>query len=319
MARDFKFSELCKHRPTYPEPVAVNGYLTPCLDRFKEAMRATVNLAAMPSMIASHARLDQLLICKTHFRMTGQAEMTATELSEWEPTAERGVVFRRLAAEENAILTEDGSKTIHVKLGIPYIDATIKADVGMQIGVDAVFVAILLQSWTAFETFAADLWVSAVDNGSDQFIKLVLNSPGIKKADDNITAKDLRELQYDARTHLGSFLRDTRRVSFQTLKDIIRTYSVGFDKTKADKLFNETDGGRIAAVAAFRNILAHKAGIVDNDFVKQVSAFSEYSHLTPPETILLDGEMVFKLRESAVQMSFALLGFIDERITSLTR
>ncbi len=108
---------------------------------------------------------------------------------------------------------------------------------------------------------------------------------------------------------LGSALRDTRQISFQRLPFIIRNYKAVFGKRIRDVFHNE--GGYISALAAVRNLLIHKAGKADAQFLTQVKGYSELSAIEHNERLKLDGEIVNKLRDAAISVGMKLIAHVD--------
>ena len=317
--RDFKYHELLSCPPTWNlvGPVAKNGYLIPPFRIFESALARTQSLAAMPMMVACHATLHQLFLSNANFWETGRGAISINELLLLNFPEKIGSSIRQESASMSARPQKEHD-TVSATIGIRHIEAELKSSEGMRSSMDAIFTSIILQSWTAFESLAADLWVAAVDNGPERLCRLVINSGSLKKSDESITPKDLFDLQYDARTHLGSFLRDTRRVSFQSLKEISKTYGIGFEK-KGAEIFLKTNSGEIFLLAAFRNVFAHRNGSIDKDFTTQVKDFPEFVTWCPPDIIKLDGQLVGRLRDAATQMGFVLVSFLDQYITALTK
>jgi len=51
------------------------------------------------------------------------------------------------------------------KAGVEYVERLVKVSHGMHQSMEAIMSSVVLESWTAFEILASDLWVAAVDNG----------------------------------------------------------------------------------------------------------------------------------------------------------
>jgi len=64
-----------------------------------------------------------------------------------------------------------------------------------------------------------------------------------------------------------------------------------------------------------RNVLIHNAGKADSTFVKHAQRFPELKQYNPNDELLLDGETVKKLRDSATLPSGRLIQFIDDVLT----
>ena len=75
------------------------------------------------------------------------------------------------------------------------------------------------------------------------------------------------------------------------------------------------EGGYITALAAFRNTLIHNGGKADKKFVKQVQSFAEFRSIKPKEVLVLDGEVVRKLHNSAIVLGWKVIEFVDDVLT----
>jgi hypothetical protein len=214
---------------------------------------------------------------------------------------------------KHASCTDSEKKELIDNMGIKYIEHSLEIDKDMHESMMAVLSTIVLESWTAFETLASDLWVTAVDQGSKDIRNRVMLSKNWLAPDEQITPEKIHELAYDAR-QLGSFLRDVGRVSFQKLDYIRRFYSAAFGK-EIDKLFQNVEEGYIFALSAFRNALVHNAGRADMRFVKAISRFEEFRTIKPKDVLLLDGEVVRKLHNSAIVLGWELIKFVDNVVT----
>src|SRR5207302_160062 len=80
------------------------------------------------------------------------------------------------------------------RLGLQFIEALLTfvpegTTTSMQDSMDAVFSAIVLDSWTAFETLAGDLWTAAVDNEEGEVAARLVaaaSARNLKRPDDNV-------------------------------------------------------------------------------------------------------------------------------------
>jgi hypothetical protein len=198
-------------------------------------------------------------------------------------------------------------------LGIRYIETMLESR-AMQWSVDAVFSAVVLESWTAFECLAGDVWVAAVDNGPKEVASRVALSKHLQKPDDQITWETVLQLEYDPRKTYGSWLREVGKVSFSKLDYIRLFYTEAFGK-ETQRFFDEVEGGYIFALSAYRNALTHNAGRADKHFIKRVERFPELRSIVLNDQLLLEGELVTKLHHSAVGLGRKLVEFVDSVIS----
>jgi hypothetical protein len=79
----------------------------------------------------------------------------------------------------------------------------------------------------------------------------------------------------------------------------------------AKDAFRQIEGGYIRVLNAFRNVLAHKRGCADLKFLEEIQSFSEFNHIKEHELILLDGQAVKKMRDSAMKLGQKLIQIAD--------
>jgi hypothetical protein len=215
---------------------------------------------------------------------------------------------------EKALSESDSEKRALLdNIGVKYIEFSLTIDENMRESMMAILSTIVLESWTAFECLASDLWVTAVDHGPKDVRNRVMISKNWLASDDQITPEKIHELEYDSSQRLGSFLRDVGKVSFQKLDYIRRFYCSAFGK-EVNQLFEKTEQGYIFALSAFRNGLIHNAGKADKRFVKAMARFKEFQSIEPKSDLLLDGEVVRKLHNSAILLGWKLIEYVDNVI-----
>jgi hypothetical protein len=161
---------------------------------------------------------------------------------------------------------------------------------------------------------AADLWCVGVDNGPKELASRVMLSKELLRGDDQITPKTAHTIEHDVRTEPGSWLREVGRVSFQKIEYIRTYYAVAFENY-VRKMFDEIGGGYIFALSAYRNALIHNAGKADKKFVKNVERFPELRSIRRDSILMLDGELVRKMRNAAIELGTSLILFVDSVLT----
>lgn len=294
--------------------------LEPVTDAFFVNFKRIAAHTISPARIAWKVRRDQLLIDHAMFKATGKLESTLEQFpSEGDPEWEKyDKEFTEGAREFLAETTPDQNNKLIFKYGVQYIEFLLEESKHMQDSMEALLSFIILGSWTAFESLAADLWVVAVDTGPKEIRLRLASSNKLLKSDENIDVKKLLTLEYDPSRNFGSSLRELGRVSFQKLEYIKRFYSIAFDRD-FNKLFTDIEGGYIFALSAFRNALTHNAGKADANFVKQVAAFEEFRKIKPGDPLLLDGEIVRKLQNASLTLGTDLVQFVDDILSPPSR
>ena len=128
----------------------------------------------------------------------------------------------------------------------------------------------LLLIWTAFEIMAGDLWEQAVNERPKQLASLTSGKPPAKSGSDQSKMLPIRILydnKYDIKNSMGTIHRTNGTVSFQTLEKIKESYILAFP----DKFFpgrqQTWEDSSLRALSALRNIIAHRAGRIDQHFI----------------------------------------------------
>ena len=157
----------------------------------------------------------------------------------------------------------------------------------------------VINTWTAFETLAGDLWVKSVNDFPSGLASLKgsrkritpgnrgksSSSPlfdnlhvGTEKLSEKSIPLGIIEKitkgRYDLSSMMGDLLVAAGRVKFTSLSSIREAYSLAFDD-KSHKLrpyIDEIDDSLaqkgLDAIALVRNLLVHKAGLADEDYIE---------------------------------------------------
>lgn len=309
--RAYKFRELIVGKAPWNDILSSveTLCLRPPVQIYQDSITRTANLAVMPAMIAFIARRDQLYISNARFKVEGKGYTKLEELGSEQFTDEIVEAVNE-QIESFSELPDSLQKHLKGELGARYIEFHLKDSPPVQSSIEAILTSIVIESWTAFESLASDLWVAALDEGPKAIANRMFATEEFKRGEP-ITVKMLRDLEYDARRNLGKFLRETRRVTFQSLDSIRRAYIIAF-ADEAKNLFHGTNNGYIEALSAFRNVFVHRSGKADKEFVRQIERFPEFRSIKVGDQIQLDGELVAKLRVASVLMAQALVTLVDD-------
>jgi hypothetical protein len=205
-------------------------------------------------------------------------------------------------------------------------------------GVYAAFSAQLTSAWTAVETLVSDLWEAVLNDHPKYLAGLVGHSRRISKIAGSSSRDRLethREISnekeefepklrdfdritygtYDASELMGTLLRE--QFKFQTLAGIRRAYSAAFAKD-CDQIDAALADSGLDRLNLVRNVLLHKAGVVDATFIDAASSLQWDSvwgaqSIVPEEEkpLLLTGSAVKNLINPVFQCSEKLLIAVD--------
>jgi len=263
-----------------------------------------------------HARRDALLNLRSTYLMdVAKAffnNIARTDSFSWFPAHVAAKALRKPGEED-----EDDDDARRLRIGVPFINEMLRHELGANQSMQNILFSIVIESWTAFETLAADLWAVALDEGLPEWRK----RGGVRYDKPRFCdSEPLNEIDFaavaDPQENYGSFLRDTEKLSFQKLPKIIEAYRVVFRK-KSEELFQKEDR-YIFALSAVRNVIVHKAGVADRKYVAAVKQFSELNSIAKDKPIHLDGDIVRKLKNAAINVGNGLLSFVDQRLESNT-
>jgi len=219
---------------------------------------------------------------------------------------------------------------------------------GMHFGVEAVFFAMIQGAWTAFETLAADLWEAAINSCPQSLFKLDGEEKRIerivtdrieedkrlasggkrpKKARrppaESIVAKDERESKkvdllqigkvsgdtFNLGNKMGSLLRT--KYEFTTLRKIRAAYGLAFSPP-VQAIDDVLSCRAIDALCAVRNVIVHKAGVADEEYLEKIDGIPNAPPLALGQKLALDGESTFNLIDLVVSQEISLLKAVDE-------
>lgn len=269
----------------------------------------------LPAKLAYSGHRDQLWNDCAEVEVTGKLDPNLLKF--WgSPPPGLLEIAARLSKEFHASHSEIEVKTAATAFGVKLIERLLSSGHrGAQESMVALFASLILAHWTTFECLASDLWTIGVDKGPKEIAQRISVSGHLLRPTDNITPETVHNLEFDPRADLGSFLRETGRVSFQKLDQIRLYYAEAFG-TEIKALFDQTCDGYIFALSAYRNALIHNAGKADKKFIKRVERFPELRGITLGSQLELDGVLVLKLNNAAAQLGAALLQFVDNVLTN---
>jgi hypothetical protein len=174
----------------------------------------------------------------------------------------------------------------------------------------------VIHAWTAFETLAGDLWETAVNLCPDP---LALMSSGQRdqgrekdKEGRTIPIKSLLDYGLDIKNCMGTILRTQTKCKFTSWDEITKSYQTTFPKDSAiasKELWSELDAYSVSQV---RNLLVHKAGVVDQKFVDDCKRDPRMWRFEAGNPIQLTGNLIQQLLRGHFCFSAVLILLVDE-------
>ena len=184
-------------------------------------------------------------------------------------------------------------------------------------GIESLLIALMLQTWTAFEAFMTDTWVVTLNLGPKSFARQVSAAKSDNEGKDQLRTIPLaliEKFNFDLTKSMGFLLKE--KFDFTRLRNIKDAYIAAFGYS-AEPLFdtNNLNPANVAALEAVRNVFAHRGGRSDTQFRELVSncPASEYYCLRDLEDgkkVQIDGAMVRALWISTCANATALIVFL---------
>jgi hypothetical protein len=198
--------------------------------------------------------------------------------------------------------------------------------------------SIAVGAWATFEALAGDLWVAAINTNPAGLAELKGTASRIerqsvgraKKAagdqenavdtEKTVRLQDIHEVTrgtYDLSHKMGDVLR--RRFKFTTLKGIREAYSVAFSEKEKHARTHAIDEAladkALDALNLVRNLIVHRAGVADRDYVNSTRGNSVAPQLQPGETLGLDAKELRNLIEPVTARCAELVHAVDRWVT----
>lgn len=161
--------------------------------------------------------------------------------------------------------------------------------------------------WTAFETMAGDVWEQAL-NASPENLATLKGATGQGKS---ISPDIIRLHGFDLRQKMGTILRSKYPMS--GLSEIRHAYNHAFD-ADAHAIISAIDDSALKKLSAVRNVIVHKAGKVDQEYLDRTENIGDLPAVTLGQSLPLNGQFVADLLRSATAACVMLLKSVDEWI-----
>lgn len=170
-------------------------------------------------------------------------------------------------------------------------------------GIESILFSMVTSSYAAFETLAADLWIDTLNKHPTPLAVDWCDKNNTKK----IALTDLASQGFNVSGGMGNLLVEIG-ASFAKLAEIKSQYCDAFGHT-AKGCFEP--GDMLYLAAKVRNLIAHRGGIVDARFKKEVASFPAYADQRLGGHLSLTGSMVRELVDACVGSAVKLTLYVD--------
>gem|GEM_PF-6390455 len=169
------------------------------------------------------------------------------------------------------------------------IDYQPQSEVKARYGLSALFASSLVSTWTAFETLAGDLWEATVNA-----------RPGLAgHVATSIKTEMLQKHGFNVPHQMGTILREMKAVSFTVLDEIRNAYKSTFTK-HAQKIDASLANKSLDALSQARNLIVHKAGKCDAEYISRAKGLPQLPHLALGEQLMTNGILARQLIEPVI-------------------
>lgn len=210
---------------------------------------------------------------------------------------------------------------------IQMIGAMVNNDLGL-LSFMPMFAAQLTTMWTAIESLLGDLWEAALNAHPAALATLKGSRTRISKLNESSKTKDqpsqssddprtvplawIEEHQFDVKNKWGTILR--RQFEFTKLASAREAYSRAFNY-KSGRIDQALGSKSLDALNAVRNVLVHKAGMADAEYIKRCSYVPTLPRTPLNQPILLNGKIIVGLIRPSLEAAKNLMIAVDDWIT----
>ncbi|MBB2753357.1 UNVERIFIED_ORG: hypothetical protein GGI57_004079 [Rhizobium aethiopicum] len=178
-------------------------------------------------------------------------------------------------------------------------------------GLQALMSAILVETWSAFEGLLIDTWKTALNLAPANL------SAGVLGNEKSIPVAVLQRHGFNIADKLGDVLSDIPgKVDLASLSGIKKAYKAAFAEADPEAIFNSYDPA-LSHFEAIRHLFAHRAGRVDERFLRRVKKDAVLSAYQVGDELKINGMLVSQLTDAAVRCAVELHSFVDSWLLDL--
>lgn len=127
----------------------------------------------------------------------------------------------------------------------------------------------LVNVWTVFESTSKEIWMSILNNYQDKFVNNIIESKTDEDVEGiigkSISINLLGKYNFNVNKKLGNIL--SGKYDFTSCSGIKKAF-IDLDRTQKDSL-NFLDESNLVKFENLRNLIVHKAGIIDDLYIKK--------------------------------------------------
>ncbi|MBN9392179.1 MAG: hypothetical protein J0I20_29345 [Chloroflexi bacterium] len=177
-------------------------------------------------------------------------------------------------------------------------------------------------TWTTFESIAADLWTSLVNKEPKKYGQKAFqvdSSEAAKqrgeialKQPEGLSGKQIQfsllaEYDFDLKDKMGTILKE--KFDFTGVTGMVTAYAAIFPEKRED-IKKVLDKPELNLLMKTRNLIAHKAGIVDSIFIRETKSWNP-PPVTLGEPLGLDEKQTAKFILTGIMAGMELIKLVD--------
>ncbi len=177
---------------------------------------------------------------------------------------------------------------------------------GLYSGGEAWLAAQITGIWTAFESMAEALWITALNLHPRTLAELGDRKRGAEEK--KVSLYLLQMHSYDLSSKMGEVLR--KRYVFEKLEEMRQAYNDAFRKD-GDRIISIISDRGLDALAITRHVIIHNAGIIDDEFLKRRADLPAPLVAGKGDSLPLDGEITSDLVQPVIKLGLDLIDAVD--------
>jgi len=177
-----------------------------------------------------------------------------------------------------------------------------------------------ISGWMCFEVLAVDLWKTLVNEFPIPLARKVLSgqpapdTDGLQRDQKSLSLSVLDRFGFDLSKKMGDVLANQRKVNLDSFVGILSAYKTSFGPDFSEDFPNE-----LRWLEAYRNLYAHRGGIVDSTFIRRVKGMGTEEPLQIGQNFQITGYQTRDFMNVVVRAGLNLLRFADRWINEQTR
>lgn len=276
--------------------------LAPVAKVFDQNITAAIRLLSVPHNFVSTGRYYALLDDAIQ-RSVAQQPQIRTE-------AEQSIIAQR-TADEFKKRYEQQPLQERMDIVSDYLQSLLNNESSESAAtVRTLLLTTITMTWTAFECVVTDVWVAALNTqqglGQAAFKDLDPDENPGKPNSRTIPLELLKKYQFNLSNVLGTTLRSS--FDFTRIEGIQRAYRAAFGKTHIKTLDATFQDKQLKDLHALRNLIVHRAGVVDEEFLKRTTLPNN----TIGDEVYIQRSLVDIMVEAAIKNGVELLTFVDD-------